>query len=88
MGTQTVLWIFLINVLIHSTVSQNPEYDMNQRNHGQKSGELTSAAVAGIAVGVIAGMIGLATTVFFCYYVYKKQQASVDHTNSFEIKRY
>lgn len=78
-----------MSALIHATISQQPgEYDFNERNQGQKHRELPPGAIAGIAVGVVAGIAGLATTIFFCYFVYKKQDASVDHTNSFEIRRY
>uniref|UniRef100_A0A131XTH2 Putative conserved plasma membrane protein n=1 Tax=Ixodes ricinus TaxID=34613 RepID=A0A131XTH2_IXORI len=52
-------------------------YDFNAQSEGQLIGQLSPLQVAGISMVVVACMGATVVSVFFCYYVYKKNQENL-----------
>lgn len=49
-------------------------YDFNAQSEGQLSGQLSPLQVAGISMVVVACLGAAVVSMFFCYYVYKKNK--------------
>uniref|UniRef100_T1KC66 Syndecan n=1 Tax=Tetranychus urticae TaxID=32264 RepID=T1KC66_TETUR len=58
--------------LIKEAMSQGA-YDPYQNYKGERKGSFTPGELTGIVVGGFAGFCALGVTVFFCYYVYKRE---------------
>ncbi|GIY68962.1 uncharacterized protein CDAR_280331 [Caerostris darwini] len=66
--------IFLLNFENSWVVCQIAPYDFGISTKGEREGELSPAAIAGLSFGVVAVVAGLGVTILFCYYVHKKQK--------------
>ncbi|KAH7947981.1 uncharacterized protein LOC119396536 [Rhipicephalus sanguineus] len=52
-------------------------YDFNAQSEGQLSGQLSPLQVAGISMVVVACLGAAVVSMFFCYYVYKKNKENM-----------
>lgn len=52
-------------------------YDFNAQSEGQLIGQLSPLQVAGISMVVVACLGATVVSMFFCYYVYKKNQENL-----------
>ncbi|KAL1417120.1 hypothetical protein MTO96_027173 [Rhipicephalus appendiculatus] len=52
-------------------------YDFNAQSEGQLSGQLSPLQVAGISMVVVACLGAAVVSMFFCYYVYKKNKDNI-----------
>ncbi|XP_054716637.1 uncharacterized protein LOC129226075 [Uloborus diversus] len=79
----TILVAALIGIAIiaRSAAQQRGSFNFAKRTSGEREGDLSPAAIAGVAIGVVAGIAGLMVTVFFCYHVYRKQKEQEDSFN-------
>ncbi|XP_074594542.1 uncharacterized protein LOC141849927 [Brevipalpus obovatus] len=48
-------------------------FDSFISRQGEKRGQYNPGEIAGIVIGSLAILIALSVTMFFCYYVYQKQ---------------
>ncbi|CAL1281634.1 unnamed protein product [Larinioides sclopetarius] len=67
---------------------QRGSFNFAKKTGGEREGDLTPSAIAGVSIGCVAGVAGLFVTVFFCYYVYRQQkQHDSSFNNSFDPSR-
>ncbi|GIY68963.1 uncharacterized protein CDAR_280341 [Caerostris darwini] len=67
---------------------QRGSFNFAKKTGGEREGDLTPSAIAGVAIACVAGVAGLFVTVFFCYYVYRQQkQHEGSSNNSFDRPR-
>uniref|UniRef100_A0A023FQP7 Putative conserved plasma membrane protein n=1 Tax=Amblyomma cajennense TaxID=34607 RepID=A0A023FQP7_AMBCJ len=52
-------------------------YDFNAQSEGQLIGQLSPLQVAGISMVVVACLGATVVSMFFCYYVYKKNKENL-----------
>ncbi|GFR30140.1 uncharacterized protein TNCT_53051 [Trichonephila clavata] len=62
-------------------------YDFGISTKGEREGELSPAAIAGVCFAVIAVIAGFMVTILFCYYVHRKQKQQEQLSNSFITTR-
>lgn len=71
-------WAVFVATTLLSVFNVKAQFDFGSHTTGERSGELSTAAVAGVTVAVLAGVGALCVTMFFCYYVYTKNKRATE----------
>ncbi|XP_015913045.1 uncharacterized protein [Parasteatoda tepidariorum] len=76
---------FFLLMLSVSTVhcQQQAPYDFGEQTRGEREGELSPVAIAGVAFLAVAVVAGLGVTILFCYYVHRKQRQELYAAGAF-----
>ncbi|KFM79707.1 hypothetical protein X975_03194, partial [Stegodyphus mimosarum] len=61
---------------------QRGAYNYAKKTAGEREGDLTPSAIAGVSIAVVAAVAGFIVTIFFCYYVYKQQKNHGSSSNN------
>ncbi|KAH7936568.1 hypothetical protein HPB49_001442 [Dermacentor silvarum] len=67
----------LIAIVTEVTAQGAGGYDFNAQSEGQLTGQLSPLQVAGISMVVVACLGAAVVSMFFCYYVYKKNKENL-----------
>jgi len=66
---------------------QRGSFNFAKKTGGERDGDLTPSAIAGVSIACVAGVAGLVVTVFFCFYVYRQQKQQDSFNSSFDPSR-
>ncbi|KFM79708.1 hypothetical protein X975_03195, partial [Stegodyphus mimosarum] len=78
---------FLIYDIAYVLGQFNAPYDFASKTQGERSDELSPAAIAGVSFAVVAIFAALVVTILFCYYVHRKQKQEEHAPGSFLASR-
>lgn len=67
----------IITIVAEVSAQGASGYDFNAQSEGQRFGQLSPLQVAGISMVVVACLGATVVSMFFCYYVYKKNQENL-----------
>ncbi|GBM49357.1 hypothetical protein AVEN_148683-1 [Araneus ventricosus] len=76
--------IYLVVALLIFEISfVSCQFDFGESTKGERQGELSPGAIAGVTFGVVAIFAGLTVTILFCYYVRRKQKQQLRNSTIF-----
>lgn len=81
-----VLAAFVAIITFKCCISQQSgSFNFAKKTAGERDGDLTPSAIAGVSIACVAGLAGLVVTMFFCYYVYRQQRQQDSLHSSFVV---
>ncbi|GFQ88094.1 uncharacterized protein TNCT_548931 [Trichonephila clavata] len=66
---------------------QRGSFNFAKKTGGEREGDLTPSAIAGVTIACVGALVGLGVTVFFCMYVYRQQKQYDSSNSSFDPSR-
>ncbi|XP_015918997.1 uncharacterized protein [Parasteatoda tepidariorum] len=79
--------LVIVGCLESVLAQQRGSFNYAKRSGGEREGDLTPVAIAGVAIACVAAVGGLVVTFFFCMYVYRQQRQADSYNSSFERTR-
>ncbi|XP_076304727.1 uncharacterized protein LOC143222292 [Tachypleus tridentatus] len=79
--------VAVLALLTSEVACQGGGFNYGKDTKGEREGQLRPAEIAGISIAVVAAIIALSVTIFFCYYVYRKDKRAFDNSNAFTSRR-
>ncbi|GFU23283.1 uncharacterized protein NPIL_2171 [Nephila pilipes] len=83
----TLVFTTMLMVAICVEAQQRGSFNFAKKTGGEREGDLTPSAIAGVTIACVAAMVGLVVTIFFCLYVYRQQKQYESSNSSFDPSR-
>ncbi|KAG8188724.1 hypothetical protein JTE90_023069 [Oedothorax gibbosus] len=84
----TAIALVLVSVCVDwSHGQQRGSFNFAKKTGGEREGDLTPSAIAGVSIACVGALAGLVVTMFFCFYVYRQQKQQESFNSSFDPAR-